>query len=103
MQLNKATLKRFMEKIQMITETGCWIWIGGDNGRYGKFHMAGTMQLAHRVAFRHFHGSLEKGRVVCHRCDTTFCVNPHHLFKGTQKQNIRDMVAKGRHSNRRSK
>lgn len=55
-------------------------------------------RLAHRIAFEHWIGPLN-GLHCCHSCDTPGCVNPDHLFPGTDATNLSDMKAKGR-SNR---
>jgi hypothetical protein len=51
---------------------------------------------AHRVAAQLALGPIPKGKVVCHTCDVDRCCNPRHLWYGTQKDNIHDMMAKGR-------
>ena len=51
---------------------------------------------AHRVAWMLAHGPIPRGMNVLHRCDVPRCVNPDHLFLGTQHDNVRDMIAKGR-------
>jgi len=81
-------------------KTPCWIW-NNDAGRdYGRIVFAGKRQLAHRVSFQLFKGPIAEGKQVCHHCDVTKCVNPDHLFEGTQVDNMTDMKIKGRRKNK---
>lgn len=80
-----------------VTESGCWIWDGYlDSCGYGRTGFANEQQSAHRVSWKVFRGPIPKGLCVLHRCDVPSCVNPDHLFLGTQIDNIDDMTRKGR-------
>lgn len=76
--------------------SGCWLWTGSCDGRYGNFWFRGKHEKAHRVAFILFVGQIAPGKDICHRCDVTRCVNPTHLFAGTKSENIQDSISKGR-------
>lgn len=77
--------------------TGCWEWQRHKNeDGYGTVRLNGKMWKAHRAAYALFVGDIAADMRVCHRCDNPGCVNPEHLFLGTQLDNIQDMLTKGR-------
>lgn len=88
---------RFWKKVQRNKD--CWLWLGGTFGsrKYGAFAYRGKRPgYAHRFSYELHHGPIPEDRVVMHTCDTPACVNPAHLVLGSQRQNIRDAVEKGR-------
>ncbi len=96
-----ADLKRladgFRAKI-IRTADGCWNWVGTiRTDGYGFFSWNKKNHRAHRLSWLLFRGSIPKGLDVLHTCDVRRCVNPAHLFLGTDKDNHRDKAAKGRH------
>lgn len=81
-----------------ISESGCWIWLGKrcSGGRYGYFSMKGKIKMAHRASYETFKGDINDGLFVCHTCDNGLCINPDHLFLGTNSDNMKDAFSKGR-------
>jgi hypothetical protein len=75
---------------------GCWERGGSDRHGYGLISIHNRQQLAHRYSWELHNGPIPTGINVCHHCDNPRCVRPDHLFLGTQKDNLRDMSAKGR-------
>ncbi len=88
-----------MDRVEYDTNGGCWLWTASVNhAGYGRVGLEDSREvdLAHRASWRAFRGQIPKGLYVLHRCDTPACINPFHLWLGTQLDNVRDMIAKGR-------
>ncbi len=78
-------------------DADCWNWIGSKNDAgYGKLWFTSKFWLAHRFSYTIHCGEIPAGLLVCHHCDNPSCVNPEHLFLGTQKDNMIDCGSKGR-------
>jgi hypothetical protein len=90
----RITVKRqenFWERVQK-TPT-CWLWTAGtDKDGYGKLRRT----KAHRIAWEMQYGPIPEGLMVCHHCDNPRCVRHDHLFLGTNSDNQRDAIQKGR-------
>jgi HNH endonuclease len=91
---------RFWGKIAVAGDDECWPWRGAlDPGGYGAFKLNGRKQNAHRIALELRIGRpISPGMLVCHTCNVRACCNPAHLYEGTSKQNVEDMMAAGTHS-----
>ena len=90
--------ERFWEKVEVGGQDECWTWLASTKqGGYGKIMGDdGRFYLAHRVAYEMLIGDIPAGLLLCHRCDNPACVNPAHMFIGTQADNLKDMRSKGR-------
>lgn len=93
-EMDKA---RFWAKVKQTQY--CWEWDASiNNSGYGVFRMGGNKSiLAHRVAYEIINGEIDNDNNICHKCDNPKCVNPDHLFSGTQADNMKDMCEKNRH------
>lgn len=102
-QYRLKAMKRFFAKTEL-SENGCVEWIGSVAGKgYGCFCYKGEKIRAHRISYIWANSLKEipKGLFVCHTCDNPSCVNPEHLWLGTNSDNMKDCVAKGRHNQTR--
>lgn len=105
----KSVLERISQKINVDPDTGCFIWTGAvaggnkgvENSKYGYIRINGKSLRVHRFYYELINGPIPDGMVICHRCDNRLCINPEHLFPGTQADNLQDMVEKGRDSHPR--
>jgi len=90
-------MERFYEKVMPEPMSGCWLWMACTNNQgYGRFKIDGKMQMAHRSSYKIHVGPIPDELCILHKCDTPGCVNPEHLFPGTNADNVRDRENKGR-------
>ena len=88
--------ERFERKFSK-ESNGCWIWTAArSQDNYGHFFFEGKILKSHKVSFLLYRGRVPKGKCVLHICDNSLCVNPNHLYIGTQIDNIADRERRGR-------
>ena len=93
--------ERFWDKVYPDPNTGCWLWGGAGKPPYGyglllRGGRGSKHDLASRVAYELLIGPIPAGLFVLHKCDVPACVNPEHLYAGTQYENVRDREVRGR-------
>lgn len=94
--------ERLKRNMRVNPVSGCWEWQGCKRSGYGHTIVGsrtdGTRhsERAHRLAYMVWNGEIPRGYDVCHKCDNPACINPNHLFVGTQQDNVDDRERKGR-------
>ena len=98
----QSAKQRFHSFVMADPNSGCWLWTGTcktdkyGNDTYGCISVGSRMYLAHRFSYEIHIGPITCGLFVLHKCDVRACVNPDHLWLGTQSQNMQDAWQKGR-------
>ena len=100
METDNSLTTRFFTKVEQ-APSGCWEWIASKTADgYGQFRYptsTSSVKRAHRASYDYFYGGIPEGKQVNHHCDNPGCVNPAHLYAGTQQENVDDLMARGRH------
>ena len=96
----RTVTQRFYDLCIPEPNSGCWLWLGNVSKKTGYAGFATgdarKFMSGHRYSWELHFGAIPPGKVVCHTCDIRCCVNPEHLFLGTQDDNVQDMRRKGR-------
>lgn len=98
-----SATERFWRQVGSKEEGCCWLWTGALSNGYGSLGAGGRTNIkhrAHRFSYEIHKGPITAGMLVCHSCDVRNCVNPAHLWLGTNADNIKDREAKGRGNSR---
>lgn len=96
--MDARVVERFWSKVEKTSDCWCWKAKSVDANGYGIFKIGKRSFRAHRLAWELANGHTPGTLLVCHTCDTPWCVNPGHLFLGTPRDNYYDCLAKGRYS-----
>lgn len=89
---NLSVEEAFFKNIQMGSLEECWDWRGYINKKgYGKICFRNKSYQTHRVSYEIFKGAIPVNLLICHECNNPKCVNPNHLYAGTNKDNLEDL------------
>lgn len=98
-EFTPKNIAAFWNKVSIKGPSECWEWLNhGSKQGYGMLRYPRTRNtvMAHRISWLLTNGPIPEGFKVLHKCDNPPCVNPNHLFLGTQTDNMQDAMRKGR-------
>jgi len=94
--IKRTIEERFWEKVRKGEGDECWVWTASTVNGYGRLRVDGEAKTAHRVSWELNRGPIPDELHVLHKCDNKPCINPTHLFLGTNADNVRDCFQKDR-------
>jgi hypothetical protein len=97
----KESPQQFIKNRSKILENGCWEWQLSKFNGYGRTVINKKSWPAHAYSYSVFVGDIPQNKQINHKCHNRSCVNPEHLYAGTQQENVRDMDAAGRRNQAR--
>lgn len=86
------TPSQIEDSIERIPWSGCWIWNKGTSNGYGGCRVGNTVVRAHRFVYESLVGPIALGMDLLHKCDVKLCVNPEHMYQGTDYDNAQDRI-----------
>jgi len=108
MRLDESVQERFESKFESVNTVDdikgdCWEWTCMTHSYgYGRFSIDSKWYLGHRISYRLYKGEIPDDKYVLHKCHNACCVNPEHLYLGSQKDNVQDAVSQGNFEDRKN-
>ena len=93
----KSLFQTFAESVEVDEPDKCWLWQGNFSTtglKYGRLNVNRKSYMAHRLSYEFLVEPIKDGLLALHKCDNPKCVNPHHLYAGTHKDNAIDRATR---------